>query len=231
MTDMKRAVKKAEIKVFSYKEQNRFLAFCKDNHSSWYPMFATMLFSGMRCGELCGLQWGDVDFCTNKINITHNLIYYAKNKEMLLEMSTPKTKAGIRSFYMSSMLKEALLLQKASAKKAKVCIDGYTDFVFVTKEGTPYQQGTINKVLRRIISDYNVKAIEKGEELLPSLSTHSLRKSFCCRMAEAGVPLKIASEIMGHSDSRTTFEIYMTVSNEWQAKEVKMFDDYMQKVQ
>lgn len=231
MTDMKRSVKKADIKIFSKKEQTEFLDFCKEYHSNWYPLFATMLFSGMRCGELCGLQWGDVDFDNNKLDIVHNLIYYRKDREMLWEMSEPKTKAGVRSFYMSSTLKEVLLLQKEQKKKTKVCISGYTNFVFVTKEGTTYQQGTINKVLRRIISDYNVRALENEKPLLPVLSSHSLRKSFCCRMAEAGVPLKVASEIMGHSDSRTTFDIYMAVTNDWQAKELRNFDDYMKKVQ
>ena len=231
MTDMKRATAKSEIRIFSKREQDEFLNFCKENHPNWYPLFATMLFSGMRCGELCGLQWGDIDFEINRINIIHNLIYYKAGGGMALEMSEPKTKAGVRAFYMNASLREALQMQKDSQKKCKVCVAGHNDFVFVTKEGTTYQQGTINKTLRRIIADYNVRALEMNKPLLPSMSSHCLRKSFCCRMAEAGVPLKVASEIMGHSDSRTTFEIYMTVSSEWQAQEMSNFDEYMKKVQ
>lgn len=231
MTDLKRATAKSEIKTFSKREQSEFLGFCKEYHEIWYALFATMLFSGMRCGEVCGLQWSDIDFDNNRIDIRHNLVYYRKDREMLFEMSEPKTKAGVRSFFMSSTLREVLLMQRNSQKKSKVCINGYEDFVFVTKVGTTYQQGTINKALRRIIADYNVRAMENEKPLLPSLSSHGLRKSFCCRMAEARVPLKVAAEIMGHSDSRTTFDIYMTVSNDWKAKELRNFDEYMKKVQ
>ena len=48
--------------------------------------------------------------------------------------------------------------------KCEVTIDGYTDFIFVNREGGTYHQGTMNKTIRRITRDCNDEVLMKGED-------------------------------------------------------------------
>ena len=69
-------------KALTVPEQELFLNFLKTNakYKHWYPVFATMLGTGMRVGEAVGLRWCDVSFEENLISINHTLVYYNKHK-------------------------------------------------------------------------------------------------------------------------------------------------------
>ena len=79
---------------------------------------------------------------------------------------------------------------------------------------------TINKGIKRICEDYNAREEvqarkEKREPLiLPHFSCHHLRHTFCTRLCEVETNLKIIQSIMGHSDIRTTMDIYAEVMEE-----------------
>lgn len=87
----------------------------------------------------------------------------------------------------------------------KATVDGYTDFIFINRFGNLQHQGTLNKVLRRIIRDCNDVQLSIGKKnpvLLPNFSCHSLRHTFTTRLVEAGVNIKVIQELCGHSSSR-----------------------------
>lgn len=44
-------------------------------HKHWYPVFAVMLCSGMRVGEVTGLRWSDINLKEKTINVNHTLVY------------------------------------------------------------------------------------------------------------------------------------------------------------
>ena len=46
-------------------------------------------------------------------------------------------------------------------------------------------------------------------------------------MIESGASIKFLQTSMGHSEIQTTMDIYVTVTNEYQHKEIKPFEDYM----
>lgn len=62
----------------------------------WYPLFATLLGTGMRIGECTGLTWKDVDFKKRSISVNHSATYYTRNGTACFEISAPKTEAGVR---------------------------------------------------------------------------------------------------------------------------------------
>lgn len=62
----------------------------------WYPLFATLLGTGMRIGECTGLTWKDVDFKKRSISVNHAATYYTRNGVAGFAISKPKTEAGIR---------------------------------------------------------------------------------------------------------------------------------------
>ena len=87
------------------------------------------------------------------IDVNHTLVYYdhrdTESKQgCYFNVHTPKTKAGVRQVPMLDFVKEAFLMEREYQREAgiqcKVVIDGYTDFIFVNREGGTYYQGTLN---------------------------------------------------------------------------------------
>ena len=216
-------------KALTVAEQELFLDFLRRNHqyNHWYPIFAVMVGTGLRVGEITGLRWCDIDLKENLIDVNHTLVYYnhAENG-CYFNINTPKTKAGVRNVPMLEFVKQAFIeerkYQMANGIRCSVKIDGYTDFIFVNRFGAAQHQGTLNKALRRIIRDCNDEVLEKNEEnpvLLPRFSCHSLRHTFTTRMCEAGVNIKVIQDALGHADISTTLNIYADVTKELKKKE------------
>ena len=216
-------------KALTVTEQELFLDFLRKNHqyNHWYTIFAVMVGTGLRVGEVTGLRWCDIDLKENLIDVNHTLVYYnhAENG-CYFNINTPKTKAGVRNVPMLEFVKQAFIeerkYQMANGIRCNVKIDGYTDFIFVNRFGAAQHQGTLNKALRRIIRDCNDEVLERNEEnpvLLPRFSCHSLRHTFTTRMCEAGVNIKVIQDALGHSDISTTLNIYADVTKELKKKE------------
>lgn len=233
MKELKKAYNTGEQKhkALTVAEHQRFLDYIHEHptYGHWYPTFAVMIGTGLRVGELCGLRWCDVDFDKNMVDVNHTLIYYKDTNtgKMELTVNPPKTLSGKRIVKMIDFVKDAFeeerAVQTAEGVKCNVDVNGYTDFIFVNRFGHAQHQGTLNKALRRIIRDANLDAMDRddGTVLLPKFSCHNLRSTFCTRMAEAGVELKVAMSQMGHNDSRTTMEVYTSVNEDWNNREME----------
>ncbi len=201
-------------------------------YSRWYPIFIVMLWTGMRVGEVTGLRWCDVDFEKNIINVNHTLIYYSKGKDEggnIFAVHPPKSEAGIRNIPMLPIVREALLLEKQYQEengiKCKFVLDEYSDFIFVNRFGDVQHQGTLNKALRRIVYDCyrNNKDKCEKENLPQNISCHILRHTFGTRLNEQKVNPKVMQTVLGHADIRTTFNIYVTATDEFVGEQVEEF--------
>lgn len=201
-------------------QQSAFMNYISGSqkYSHWLPLFTVFLGTGCRVGELIGLRWEDCDFENKLININHNLIYRLQdNGKCEFHITTPKTQAGIRIIPMLNEVKAALLKERKTQEKTgfnETVIDGYRGFIFKNRFGTVFSPHLINRAIDRIIKDYNsdetVKAKSENRDplLLPHFTVHNLRHTFCTRFCENETNLKIIQEIMGHSDIKTTMDIY-----------------------
>ena len=80
----------------------------KTQYHHWYPIFAVMLGTGMRVGEVCGLRWQDIDMETGMIDVNHTLVYYNHAVDgCYFNIHTTKTKTGERKIPMLESVKEA----------------------------------------------------------------------------------------------------------------------------
>lgn len=224
-------------RALTVQQQEVFLNYVKNSpkYERWYPVFGTMLWTGMRLGELIGLRWCDIDFENNFISVNHTLIYYSRGKKekCTFAINAPKTEAGIRQIPMLPVVREAILKEKEYQELTDVTcqavIDGYTDFVFLNRFGNTHNQTTLNKALDRIIRDCNFMMLDKHPNdpiLLPNFSCHILRHTFATRLVDAKVSLKAMMEILGHTDVQTTMNIYAEASKEHKEDELESMSEF-----
>ena len=129
-----------------------------------------------------------------------------------------KTEAGKRDIPITPEIRKCLTdiknVMMFTGRRSEVKVDGYTGFLFVTKNGTVYAVSAINFILNNIVEKYNkieekkASKEKRSPEYLPHISSHILRHTACTRMAEQGIDVKVLQYIMGHSDIGVTMNVY-----------------------
>ena len=103
--------------------------------------------------------------------------------------------------------------------------------MFLTRNGTPMNNRNFGKALDGIVKAYNKAESVKAEkehrepELLPHISPHILRHTFCTRCAESGMDVKVLQTIMGHSNITVTMEVYNHVDEIRVQNEMKKLEN------
>lgn len=219
----------AEKNAMSKEQQWKMLNYVKRHnvYSAYYPMIAFMIETAVRCGEAIGLTWSDVDFKNKTVRINHQLIYKKRDGEYRFYADSPKTDAGVRVIPLTSIalsaLSEQRRMQFEKGQRTDVEIDGYSDFVFSTKNKNPIMPSAVNNVLLNIVNALNR---DYPGENFPRVSAHILRHTGCTRMAEAGIDPKVLQYIMGHSKISVTMEIYNHVSEERNRREIEKLEKH-----
>ena len=155
----------------------------KNTSDVWlFPFFA--LYSGMRKGEILALQWKDIDFTDNTINVYKSVAHNGNYPEI----KSPKTEAGNRYVPLLAPLKERLL----KIKKRK-----QTDYIFSDDGKSPLTAKRYDTLFA------------KYKELTGITCTaHQLRHLYATKAHECGVSDKDIQEILGHKQLSTTMDIY-----------------------
>ena len=109
---------------------------------------------------------------------------------------------------------QAEITKNSQLPFAKFEVDGYSDFVFLNRCGKGERATKIYDVLQRAVATYNAKesAAAKQENrkplLLPKISPHILRHTFCTRLCENERDMKVVQTVMGHKNITTTMNVY-----------------------
>ena len=195
----------------------------------WWPIFTVLLGTGCRIGECLGLRWEDLDFEKRLISVNHSIVYRysTQQKNTTVNVSLPKTEAGIREIPMLPVVKDAFDMEKedqaVSGGNTQV-IDGMSGFIFCNRFHKVHNPQTVNDTIRRICKNYNAEEAlnakkEKREAiLLPDFSCHHLRHTFATRLCETETNLKVIQDIMGHKDIQTTMNIYAEATRDLKQK-------------
>lgn len=233
--------------ALTLQEQYTFMTFLKNNSEDrrWARLFYVLLGTGMRIGELTGLQWSSVDFDNNVIHIRHNLVYYShklttdnNGRKCYYEMHNLKTQSSLRVIPMFGFVKEMLLEEKTwQETTGNHCMfpvtgtDGlvYQDFCFFNRFNRPFDGGALDdKVLKRLIRDCNrmndLGMIKDGVPI-PKFTCHVLRHTCATRLIELGISPVVVQALLGHADVSTTMKIYVTVTENFKLRELGMAKD------
>ena len=137
------------------------------------------------------------------LNVDHQLL---RSAETGYYIEKPKTQSGIRQIPMSEKVYEALgrVLENRKGTK-QITIDGYSNFLFLNRDGCPKTNVNYATMFRGLAKKYN----KCHEEALPKVMTpHTLRHTFCTNLANAGMNPKALQYIMGHSNITMTLNYY-----------------------
>lgn len=208
---------KEERRVLSKQEQKMFLD--KIESSFYKELYHFMLLTGVRVGEIGSLQWSDIDFENQFINIGTSLTcHYVKGKKTLV-ITTPKTKNSFRKIPFFGETKQILLAQKEKQKELKMQLGdrwrgseelGNADLVFTTSMGSPVTRYVLEHDMRQISKDINAlelyNAAREGRETVAfdHLHPHALRHTFATRCFEKGMGVETVQKIMGHANINMT---------------------------
>lgn len=159
------------------------------------------LYTGLRLGEVCALQWKDIDFKKQQISIASNLqrinlIQEAAEKKTEMILSTPKSSTSVRVIPLTESLCRYLIKQKQeqSEKVGSSCV-----FVVSKYSKDFIDPRTLQNYFKGLLDDLGIS----------NASFHTLRHTFATRAIEVGMDVKSISEILGHADITITLKKYV----------------------
>lgn len=185
------------------------------------PLYRTavllLLNTGLRRGELCALQWSDLDFEKGTLQVRQSATYLAGQGVVV---DTPKTHASARVIRLPASCIPMLRQYRAAQLEARLSVGDQwedNDFVFATWNGKALRPDTLTKWFRKFID-------RNG---LPPITLHGLRHTNATLLIAAGINLRTVSGRLGHSRAATTANIYAHAIQSADAAAADTIDDVL----
>ena len=179
-------VKKKEISFLDEEQVIYMLDCLKEEETEFQAIVQLLLFSGMRRGELLGLEWPDIDFENNRIRIKRNRVYLP-GKGVIV--TTPKTDTSNRGETIPGPVMD-LLKQWYDEQ------DPPSNIVFTYNRG-PMLPDYLSTLFKRF-----------ADRIGLDIHLHSLRHTNASLLIAAGVDVRTVAGRLGHSQTSTTTNIY-----------------------
>lgn len=238
---------KEEVIPLSPDMEKRF--FSAIHGQRYEELFYILLYTGMRIGEACALEWKDIDFHEKTITIKKTLLrtkqYDRKNrkiKEERIYITSPKTYTSKRVIPLSDFVALHFLKWKTKQDKDKsknpqwgntnYLLKEFPELIFTTRTGkslTPSEawvycvQGA-NRVNEEEIC---IAELEKREPVLLHLHPHIFRHTYATRCVEYGLNPNAIQKLLGHA-SLDMLNTYSHPSNDFIREECKKYNFYSQ---
>lgn len=169
--------------------------------SRFAPYVELLVNTGLRRGEGIGLRWSDIDFEQSTLRVCRTVsrhdgkLFVKAPKTVKSRRTVPLTPAAVR------VLKE-VRARKREERLAAGSLWQQNDYVFTSEIGTLCEPRNA------------LRAMESAGHLIgrPEIGVHTLRHTFATTMLSANVPLKVVSELLGHSSIAITADLYQHVS-------------------
>ena len=157
------------------------------------------IFTGVRLGELMGLEWQDVDFRNGIISINRSSQYLS---DMGVFTKVPKTESSIREIaipeFIISLLEEyKLWYEEQKSLYGELWTN--SDRLFVQADGKPMHPSSISK--------WFVKYV--GTIGLPVINFHGLRHTNASLLVAQNIDIAVVSARLGHAQISTTLDFYV----------------------
>jgi integrase len=160
-------------------------------------MLETAIRTGLRLGELLGLQWRDLD-------LKQGILYVRQQWTRDGAYAEPKTPAAIRQVPLAPEM-----VRKLAEHKLASDFSDEEEPVFASSSGRPLNHRNVAQ------RGFEVAAKEAGliAEGQPRITFHDLRHAFASIMIERGLSSTVLARVMGHRDATTTERKYVHLFN------------------
>lgn len=161
------------------------------------------MFTGLRVGELCGLQWRDINIksCTISVNRTIQRVNHNGHSEVVI--GTPKSRSSVRTIPMPQFMAEYLEKYKSE-----------DEVYLVTGKRKPTEPRTMQNRFHAILKEAGVREV----------NFHMLRHTYATVCVEHVFDAKTLSELLGHADASIALNRYVHSS-------MKLKHDYVSRLQ
>lgn len=206
------SAKRPEIKVWTAEQLRTFLDQIRESRS--YAALFVVAHTGMRRGEILGLRWSDVDLDDARLSVRQAVISVAYE----MQTSDVKTGAGRRTIDLDDRTISVLRRWRKTQAEEKLLLGARyrdSDLVFARADGDPIHPDLFSQTFDRAVA-------KSG---LPDITLHDLRHTHATLLLKAGVPVKVVSERLGHSNPAFTMSVYQHVIPGMQAEAASIFSD------
>ena len=182
-------------RILTRAELDAFLAVVEQDEV-WRDFFQTELMTGLRRGEICGLQWSDFDGDAGTLKVCRTLHSQRKGEYTTGET---KTNQGMRTIILPHSVTEILQRRK---------VDAISQWIFPdpVKPEDPVDPNAAYRHMKTLL--------QRAE--LPSIRFHDLRHTFATHALTSGVDAKTLSGILGHTNASFTLDTYTHVTPDMQ---------------
>ena len=177
-------------KFFTADEVPVLLAVAREHSPEWYPFCLCGLRTGMRMGELLGLQWGDIDWRRSFIHVQRAWVRKA--------WTTPKSGTD-RTVDMSSQLRAELRLWRR--KQASTWLSrglSRPELVFPSRALTPHDDSKVRKFYLAILKKADLR----------HRNLHAMRHTFISLLLQHGESPAYVQKQAGHQSMDITINVY-----------------------
>lgn len=201
-----------DIEFLDENETKEMLKALNGESITYRTMILLLVYTGMRRGELFGLEWKDIDFKNGYLHIVRTSQYIG-NKQLITK--EPKTKSSKRTMKISNDMLKRLKIYQAWQSEQRLKIGSEwndTDRLFTQWNGLPMYPDSLTKWFKLFLKRHNLRQV----------TLHSLRHTNATLMIAEGTDIRTVSGRLGHSNTSTTLNIYTHAlkSKDTQAAEI-----------
>lgn len=215
-----------EYKAIPLEAREEFIK-CLENNDFLKPLCLTMMFAGLRTGEVLALQWQDIDFENKTISIERGLTLEPKfdsNGKVVKRItiiSDTKTACSKRTVPMPDILINALSdyaeRQSEISLKRGVNLLAKNCFVFANDDETFRTYSGTHKIFNRFLKKYDLEKY--------NIHFHGLRHTYSNMLFEADQNPKVIQALLGHKDVKTTISTYNSVDKSYFDKATNVLNE------
>lgn len=228
--------------------KNKLIIFFNQcRNTRYFEFFVILLCTGLRSGELCALEWKDIDFKNKTINVYKTISrckhYYddsgnkISNPEEHIQITTPKTRTSRRKIPLNESAIQAFsswkhkqdhdkLIQGKEWGKKEPLLHKYPDPVFTTKTGRFFRPDLATVECSRICKIINSHLIKESKisEVNFKVTPHMFRHTFITYSLESHMDVAAIQKIVGHATLRMTGH-YTHIQNDFIQQEIKKYPE------
>ncbi len=185
-------------RAFDQQEAAKMLAALEEEPLKYKTLIHLALATGLRRGELLGLEWGDIDFENQTLDVpraSQSLPGYGTFTK------APKSEGSKRLVSVPASTMQILKEYRVEWLEYRLKIGDLwqeTDRLFVQWDGKPMHTGTPSHWFRRFLAKHD----------LPHISFHGLRHTSATLLIRSGIDIRSVSGRLGHAKTSTTMNVY-----------------------